>query len=175
MCNWNVTSVRCCHCFLLSGTEGAFNISGVKLKPVPGKGSSSKPDPPKASESHSDSSNPPPKPPVNSFKPSIGGKLKTPSVNKPSVPQKSKISNLMKQFEKDGEGSGDSEASSTTTSPIHLVRPPPPPMDISPMSGRKMNRRTSVGEGIKRFGGRSPSPDTKPSLPLKHGVSIRII
>ena len=162
-------------CRLPSGSEGAFNISGVKLKPVSGKGSFGKADPPtktepaKASESLTDSSTLPPKPPVNSLKPSIGGKLKSSSVNKPSVPQKSKISNLMKQF---GEGSADSEVSSTTTSPRHLARPPPPPLDVSPMSGRKMDRKNSVGDGIKMFGGRSPSPDIKPSLPLKHGGSM---
>ncbi len=96
-------------------------------------------------------------------------------------PKVSRISNLMKQFETktnregSGEGSEGSASSSTgpspLTSPLHNLAPPlvKPSADVSPLSGRKVDRKTSVDDLTKKFGGstRSPSPDIKPSLPPK--------
>ena len=60
------------------------------------------------------------------------------------------------------------------TSPSHklLASSNRPISNVSPLSGRKMERRESVDDLTKRFGGkaRSPSPDVpigKPSLPPK--------
>ncbi len=153
-------------------------MNELKLKPVPGKGVTVS----KTNQSPSDA--PSSKPPVSGSKPSgiAGVKLmKSAALNKPSTASKvSRISNLMKQFEKNEEGggggggdggSGGSADSSTGSSPSHMMpRPPPPALDVSPMTGRKMDRKNSVNDGITRFGGRSPSPDVKPYLPPKSGT-----
>ena len=168
-----------------SGSEGSINISEVKLKAVSGRGGTAgKSDPSKTNGTRMEPAAF--KPPVNCAKP-IGmpmGKLKS-STMKPTIsPKTSRISNLMKQFETnksggDGDGSGGSAESSTVPSPMaspshSLPRPPPPPMDVSPMSGRKMDRKNSVSDGIKKFGGgRSPSPDMKPHLPPRPGDFIK--
>ena len=110
------------------------------------------------------------------------------SMNKlASATKSSRISNLMKQFENKSpvgendesmDGSGGSPVSSSgpspITSPSHklLASSNRPISNVSPLSGRKMERRESVDDLTKRFGGkaRSPSPDVpigKPSLPPK--------
>ena len=105
-------------------------------------------------------------------------KLTSSTLNKPSS-KVTRISNLMNRFEnKTGEsGSEGSEGSaqsslgpSPITSPSHKLTAPAKPMsDVSPLSGRKMDRKTSVEGLTKKFGGRmrTPSPDMKPSLPPK--------
>lgn len=98
------------------------------------------------------------------------------SMNKPSIqPKAGRISNLMKQFEKNKGQNGDSEGSSDggPTSPRHSLGVPSsesPAVDKSPLSGRKLNRKESVEDLTKKFGGRtrSPSPDVgKPPLATK--------
>lgn len=104
--------------------------------------------------------------------------------SKPSTsPKTSRISNLMKQFETKGGGAGGGESEGSGGSSASLSGPSPltspshnlslstikPKLDVSPLSGRKMNRKDSVDDLTKKYGGklRSPSPDSKPYLPPK--------
>ena len=159
---------------------------------------------------------PPPGPPVNDSKPPIHDNNKGPSGSsggnssgssssrgpKPvTAPKNAKISDLMKRFEKSpGPDQSHSESPSpqhNVISPVHKSTLGPPPKkvepDKSPVSGRRFNKKESLGDLKKKFeegsggsggysdrstspssreGSRGTSPDGgKPFLPPKPGGS----
>ena len=107
---------------------------------------------------------------------------KSTAVKPPTAPKTAKIQDLMKRFEK--KPSGEVEDLAPPPSNISsLSTPPKPSMDVSPLTGRKMHRKDSVGNLTKKYEdkrqsptdmsrGKSPSPESKPFLPPKPGVSV---
>lgn len=134
---------------------------------------------------------PAPAPPVGDSKPSIHSN-RPPATAKPQpVPKNARISGLMKRFEKSPgpELSSPSEGPSPVPSPTHVSNNFGPPKridpDISPLSGRKFNKKESLVDLKKKFedglsdrstspsskeGSRTTSPDGgRPTLPPKPG------
>ena len=128
------------------------------------------------------------KPPLpHDNKPSIGAKPTKP----PPAPKTARISDLMKQFEKSPGPEQTSRSQSPSpqhevVSPVHnLGAPKRVDPDVSPLSGRRFNKKESLGDLKKRFedtssdrsispssreGSRGTSPDGgKPFLPPRPG------
>lgn len=103
--------------------------------------------------------------------------VKPQAVKPPPAPKTAKIQGLMKMFEKKPSG----EAKDLTPPPSSissLSTPPKPSMTVSPLTGRKFDRKDSVENLTKKYEDRSlsptevsraKSPENKPILPPRPG------
>ena len=112
---------------------------------------------------------PAPAPPAGDSKPSFQSN-RPPAMAKPQpAPKNARISGLMKRFEKSPgpESSSPSEGPSPVPSPTHKSSNLGPPKridpDVSPLSGRKFNKKESLGDLRKKFEDGSSDRSTSPS------------
>lgn len=103
--------------------------------------------------------------------------VKPQAVKPPTAPKTAKIQGLMKMFEKKPSGEA-KDLAPPPSSISSLSTPPKPSLTVSPLTGRKFDRKDSVENLTKKYEDRSlsptevsraKSPENKPNLPPRPG------